>query len=167
MSDIVWPERYTPGTTDNYVSNEIIVAGLTAADVWPFLNNTSAWPNYYSNVSDIRFYDASGPELHPGVRFRFTTFSFPVEAEVTEYEPPAEGKPARLAWHGWVEGSPGDRIERPPRLAAGGPAWWPGADPHSGDANREARSGVGQGEAQPHAQRPSGMDRRTSSRCGS
>jgi hypothetical protein len=106
MSDIVWPERYTPGTTDNYVSNEIIVAGLTAADVWPFLNKTSAWPNYYSNVSDIRFYDASGPELHPGVRFRFTTFSFPVEAEVTEYEPPAEGKPARLAWHGWVEGSP-------------------------------------------------------------
>ena len=28
MSDIIWPERYTPGTTDNYVSNEIIVAGL-------------------------------------------------------------------------------------------------------------------------------------------
>jgi hypothetical protein len=53
MSDIGWPERYTPGTTDNYVSNEIIVAGLTAADVW-YLNDTSAWP-YYSNVSDIRF----------------------------------------------------------------------------------------------------------------
>ena len=23
MSDIVWPERYTPGITDNYVSNEL------------------------------------------------------------------------------------------------------------------------------------------------
>ena len=31
MSDIIWPERYTPGTTDNYVSNEIIMAGLDAA----------------------------------------------------------------------------------------------------------------------------------------
>jgi hypothetical protein len=55
MSDIGWPERYTPGTIDNYVSNEIIVAGLTAADVWAYLNSTSAWPTYYSNVSDIRF----------------------------------------------------------------------------------------------------------------
>jgi hypothetical protein len=27
-----------------------------------------------------------------------------VEAEVTEYEPPAYGMPARLAWHGWVNG---------------------------------------------------------------
>jgi hypothetical protein len=47
MSDGM-PERFTPGTTDNYVSNEIIAAGLTAAEVWPFLNNTSAWPTYYS-----------------------------------------------------------------------------------------------------------------------
>ena len=26
---IIWPEQYTPGTTDNYCSNEVIVAGLT------------------------------------------------------------------------------------------------------------------------------------------
>ena len=70
MSDIIWPERYTQGTTDNYVSNEIIVAGLTAADVRPFLNNTSAWPTYYSNASDIRFHVGSGPELRRGARFR-------------------------------------------------------------------------------------------------
>lgn len=106
MSDILWPERYTPGTTDNFVSNEIIVADLNAADVWPFLNDTSAWPTYYRNVSEIRFYDGSGSELHPHARFGFTTFSFPMKAEVTEYEPPAEGKPARLAWHAWMEGSP-------------------------------------------------------------
>jgi hypothetical protein len=57
MSDIVWPERYTPGTTDNYVSNEIIVAGLTAADVWPYLNNTSAWL--------ARLVEALGREVGP------------------------------------------------------------------------------------------------------
>ncbi len=61
MSEIVWPERFLPGTTDNYVSNETIVAGLRAADVWPWLNDTAAWPACYGNVSDIRFHDGSGP----------------------------------------------------------------------------------------------------------
>lgn len=111
MSDIVWPERYLPGTTDNFVSNEIIVPGLTAAQVWPYLNNTSEWPTYYSNVSEIKFHDGTGPELHNGARFRFTTFSFPVEAEVTEYVSPASGKPARVAWHGWVEGTPETKLD--------------------------------------------------------
>ncbi|MGC5807548.1 SRPBCC domain-containing protein [Ralstonia pseudosolanacearum] len=111
MSEIVWPERFLPGTTDNYVSNETIVAGLRAADGWPWLNDTTAWPACYGNVSDIRFHDGSGPGLRHGARFRFTTFSFPVEAEVTEYEPPAGGKPARIAWHGWVEGDAQARLD--------------------------------------------------------
>jgi hypothetical protein len=51
MSEIVWPERFTPGMTDNYVSNETILAGLTAAEVWPHLNNSSAWPTYYTAES--------------------------------------------------------------------------------------------------------------------
>lgn len=97
--------------TDNYVSNEIIVAGLAVADVWPLLNDTSARPTYYSNASEIRFHDGTGPELRKGARFRFTTFGFPVEAEVTEYEPLAGGKPARVAWHGWVEGSSETRLD--------------------------------------------------------
>jgi hypothetical protein len=111
MSEIVWPERFMPGMTDNYVSNEVIVARLSAAETWPYLNNTSFWPTYYSNASDIRFHDGSGPELHLGARFRFTTFGFSVEAEVTEYEPPKAGKPARVAWHAWVEGSPKDALD--------------------------------------------------------
>ncbi len=111
MSEIAWPERFLPGTTDNYVSNETIVAGLRAADVWPWLNDTAAWSACYGNVSDIRFHDGSGPELRQGARFRFTTFSFPVEAEVTEYAPPVDGKPARIAWHGWVEGDAQTRLD--------------------------------------------------------
>jgi hypothetical protein len=111
MSDIIWPERFTPGTTDNFVSNEVIVKGLTTTTVWPYLNDTTAWPAYYRNVSDIRFHDGSGPQLRKGARFRFTTFSFPVEAEVTEHEPPAAGKPARVAWHGWVEGDAANRLD--------------------------------------------------------
>ena len=104
LNAINWPASFTPGTTDNYVSNELILAGLTVAQVWPFISNTAAWPGYYANVADIRFHDSTGPELSAGARFRFTTFGFPIEAEVTEYVPPVAGQPARLAWHGWMEG---------------------------------------------------------------
>lgn len=111
MESIIWPEEYTPGFTDNYCSNEVIVAGLSVADVWTFLNNTNHWTTYYNNVADIRFYDGSGPELSPGARFHFSTFGFPIEAEVTEYVPAANGKPARLAWHGWAEGDEETRLD--------------------------------------------------------
>jgi hypothetical protein len=111
MSDIIWPAAYLPGTTDNYVSNEITVAGLSAGEVWAQLNHTGAWPAYYSNASEIRFHDGSGPELSAGARFRFTTFGFAVEAEVVEYLPPAPGQAARIAWHGWVEGDATSRLD--------------------------------------------------------
>jgi hypothetical protein len=111
MSDIFWPAAYLPGATDNYVSNDIIVGGLCAADVWPHLDNTLAWPACYSNVSGIRFEDGSGPHLYLGARFRFTTFGFAVHAEVTEYQPPAPGMAARVAWHGRVEGDAQTRLD--------------------------------------------------------
>ena len=33
-----------------------------------------------------------------------------VQAEINEYAPPIAGKPARLAWHGWVENA-GQKIQ--------------------------------------------------------
>ncbi len=62
QSAIVWPEEYLPGTTDNFASNEIIVSGLTAAQIWAQLDDTTLWPGYYSNVADIHFHDGSGPD---------------------------------------------------------------------------------------------------------
>jgi hypothetical protein len=45
MNEIFWPEDYIPGFTDNFVSNEVIVAGLRAMDVWwPFLSKAPLWP---------------------------------------------------------------------------------------------------------------------------
>jgi hypothetical protein len=105
MSDVRWPERYLPGTTDNYVSNEVIIAGLTSAHVWPYLNDTTHWPGYYKNASEISFEDGAGPELAAGVRFRFTTFGMRVEALVTEFAPPSFGNPARMSWRAWIVGS--------------------------------------------------------------
>lgn len=37
MNAIFWPAGYLPGLTENFVSNEVIVGDLSAADVWPLL----------------------------------------------------------------------------------------------------------------------------------
>ncbi len=107
MHTINWPAGYLPGTTENFASNEVIVAGLSAARIWPLLADASAWPGYYANSANVRFYDDAGPVLTDGTRFYFETFGFPVEARCNEYLPPADGQPGRIAWHGWAgdEGS--------------------------------------------------------------
>jgi len=102
MHSILWPEGYIPGEADNFASNEVIVKGLRVADVWPLLNTAPLWPTYYSNSADVRFHDGKGPQLEPNLRFYFSTFGFPVEAEVVEHVAPVAGQPARLAWHGWA-----------------------------------------------------------------
>jgi len=101
MNSIHWPDGFVPGFTENFVSNEVIVAGLSAQDIWPLLSVPSRWPGYYANSANVRFYDDKGPELTDGVRFYFETFGFPVEAQCIEYVPPVEGQPGRVAWHGW------------------------------------------------------------------
>ncbi|MBO1359067.1 SRPBCC domain-containing protein [Acetobacter sacchari] len=100
-NEIFWPQGYAPGFADNFVSNEVIVAGLTAAEIWPLLSNPAQWPTYYANSANPRLYDDKGHELAQGRRFYFETFGFPVEAEVTEYVAPVSGQPGRIAWHGW------------------------------------------------------------------
>lgn len=102
MNAINWPEGFVPGFTDNYCSNEMIVAGLTAKEVWPLLNTPGLWPVYYKNSDNVRFYNNKGPELEQGVNFSFETFGFPVDAQVTEYVAPSPDAPARLSWHGRV-----------------------------------------------------------------
>lgn len=102
MNEIFWPEGYLPGFTDNFCSNEVIVAGISASEVWPLLSRPSAWPTYYTNSANVRFYDHGGPELAEGARFYFETFGFPVESQCTEFVPPTQGKPGRVAWHGWA-----------------------------------------------------------------
>ena len=102
MNAINWPEGYVPGFTENFCSNEVIVAGLSAFDVWPLLSNATLWPSYYANSANVRFYDGKGPHLANGLRFHFETFGFPVEAQCNEYVPPTSTDPGRVAWHGWA-----------------------------------------------------------------
>lgn len=102
MNAIHWPEGFVPGFSDNFASNEVIVAGLRAADVWPLLVTPSCWPTYYANSANVRFHDDRGPVLAEGDRFYFETFGFPVEARCNEYVAPAGDQPGRVAWHGWA-----------------------------------------------------------------
>lgn len=102
MNAIHWPADYLPGFTDNFCSNEVIVSGLSAAEVWPFLSTPTLWPTYYANSANVRLQDAKGPQLANGDRFYFETFGFPVESQCVEYVVPAAGKPGRMAWHGWA-----------------------------------------------------------------
>ena len=112
MNAIQWPEDYIPGTTENFVSNEVIVAGLAASDVWPLLSVPAKWPAYYANSGNIRYYGDKGPELAQGDRFYFETFGFPVESQVTEFVAPGADEPGRIAWHGWAgETGADDRLD--------------------------------------------------------
>lgn len=95
---ILWPEGYTPGFTENFASNEIIAAGLSAADVWPLLVTPSLWPSYYANSANVCFHDGKGPVLADGDRFYFETFGFPVEGSATNTCHLRMGNPA--AWPG-------------------------------------------------------------------
>ncbi|MFD1421327.1 SRPBCC family protein [Lactiplantibacillus songbeiensis] len=104
MQSINWPSRYLPGTTDNFVSNEVIVAGLTVSQVWAYLVDTSQWTGYYDNAAKIVLTDTETTRLQQGERFRFETFGFPIEAQVMELVAPQDDRIARLSWHGWQTG---------------------------------------------------------------
>lgn len=111
LNEINWPEGYLPGYTDNFASNEIIVRGITAKDVFKSLIDTSIWSSYYDNVADVEFDNTVGTILKENTRFRFKTFGFPIEAQIVEFEAPEAGNPGRLAWHGWAEGDEEHRLD--------------------------------------------------------
>ncbi|RSH81347.1 uncharacterized protein EHS24_008790 [Apiotrichum porosum] len=111
LAEINWPDKYTPGFTDNYVSNEVIVANLSAADVWPLLADVTKWDSYYDNCSNITP-PTSGPILSPGAQFSFSTFGFPPLASVAhEVVTPSNGTPGRLAWSAAQDGKPEEKLD--------------------------------------------------------
>ncbi|KAK8068209.1 hypothetical protein PG996_007321 [Apiospora saccharicola] len=103
QSAIYWPEHFLPGTTENFVSNEVIVKGLTARQVWDLLADVSKWESYYKNASQITAPE-SGPVLAKGDAFKFSTFGFPViPCSVEESVPPlpdqaSTTRSCRIAW---------------------------------------------------------------------
>lgn len=108
---IVWPLKYNPGETDNYVSNEVIAKDVTAAAVWALLANISKWSTYYENCSEITPPE-SGPMLEKGDDFKFSTFGLPaLDCHVHESVPPQMWQEGRLAWSAKLEGSPDEACD--------------------------------------------------------
>lgn len=110
---IIWPTKYTPGTTDNFVSNETIVLGLSALEIWPLLADISKWESYYSNVSQITP-PPSSPLLNKGDTFSFSTFGFPpLSCRCEESVKPGQAGDGagRLAWSAGQEGGEEERLD--------------------------------------------------------
>lgn len=111
LNEIFWPYDYLPGTTDNFVSNEIIVKGIAAKDVFDNLIDASNWSNYYENAPAVVFHNVTGPVLSLGAKFSFTTLGLPMKGEVVEFEPPEKDRPGRLAWRGRSDGDAERQLE--------------------------------------------------------
>lgn len=103
-SHILWPDNFLPGTTDNFVSNEVIVKDLTVDEAWRLLVHPALWESYYDNCSQVIPPTPDGV-LKKGRTFSFSTFGFP-PMEMTVYEAiePTPTSPGRLAWRATVEG---------------------------------------------------------------
>lgn len=117
QSAIIWPKKFTPGETDNFVSNEVIVKGLTASQVWAKLANITEWQTYYKNCDQVTP-SSSSDWLKKGDQFKFSTFGFPVlTCNVEEsVEPNSDNiavndKAGRIAWSAKLEGGPDDEVE--------------------------------------------------------
>ncbi|KAF2761221.1 hypothetical protein EJ05DRAFT_497775 [Pseudovirgaria hyperparasitica] len=119
QSAIIWPEKYLPGTTDNFVSNEIFARGITAKQIWEQLADVSKWPSYYYNCEKI-VPPSSGPILKKGDTFKFSTFGFPVlTCPVEECGPPfidesvnpTSREAGRIAWSAVLDGSRDEKVE--------------------------------------------------------
>ncbi|CAI4212016.1 unnamed protein product [Parascedosporium putredinis] len=94
FTHISWPRQYLPGTTDNFVSNEVYVRGITAEQVWKYLTDVSHW------------------ELHKWDKFRFSTFGFPpLNAEVWDCVEPTDITPGHIAWRAWQEGDDSSALD--------------------------------------------------------
>ncbi|KAF2669890.1 hypothetical protein BT63DRAFT_423870 [Microthyrium microscopicum] len=111
QSAIIWPSRFTPGTTDNFVSNEVIAKDITASQIWPLLADISRWESYYSNCSQITP-PSSGPMLEQGEKFKFSTFGLPpMECSVEESVEPSSSQAGRLAWRAKLDGNEDEKLD--------------------------------------------------------
>ncbi|KAJ4342628.1 hypothetical protein N0V87_000837 [Didymella glomerata] len=122
LPTILFPNEYSPGTTDNFVSNEIIAKGISAQQIWTQLADISQWTSYYKNCANITVPD-EGPQLEKDRVFKFSTFGFPpLTCTVRESTEPKGKSEGRLAWesktpeglaiyHAWlVQDLEGERV---------------------------------------------------------
>ena len=100
-----WPKGFEPDRSSVFAHNEIAIAA-SPERVWWWLIRAAAWPQWYSNSSDVTFLSGVPPDLAPDTAFRWKTFGAWVTSRVLVFEPPHElGWDARgvlNAYHGWI-----------------------------------------------------------------
>jgi len=89
MSEIIWPNEYSPKNTHVFVSNEIAIPAPPET-IWAWLIRAKSWPEWYSNSSNV---DLQGPNLAAGMTFHWKTFGVSLESRVREFV-----SCQRLAW---------------------------------------------------------------------
>lgn len=111
LNAINWPQTWLPGTTDNFVSNEVIVQDLSFETVVKNLIDSSQWEKYYYNSKDVEVANQDSAILKLNSEFKFKTFGFDVYAKVSELEIDETKKIARVAWMAWTKGEGKDHLE--------------------------------------------------------
>lgn len=118
LAAVIWPARFVPGTTDHFVSNEMIVSGLTAFQAWRFLVTPSLWRLYHlpgrtGQDVTVTLRKGLGAQLRYGARFSFFKPGLKLGStsddlsgvtsanEVVEYAPPSVEDPARVGRIAW------------------------------------------------------------------
>lgn len=102
MNEIRWPEMFTPGMTDHFVSVEKILAGMNAAQIWPLIGRPTVWPQFHPRIAEVSFGQGEGVDLAPGSRFVFRIGDVVVNAELAVLDAPTPHRPAQIAWIGRV-----------------------------------------------------------------
>ena len=92
-ADIRWPVGFDPVHADLFAHNAVVINAPTKS-IWATLIAAAAWPEWYSNASDVVIDDPSG-QLGQDVTFSWTTFGLKIASTVAEFTPYA-----RLAWYG-------------------------------------------------------------------
>jgi hypothetical protein len=90
---IHWPQGIVPEQADLFAHNDIVIAA-PAAKIWERLIHAAAWPEWYSNASDVTV-NAPGGLLGPGVTFDWITFGARIRSTIHEFE-----QSARIGWYG-------------------------------------------------------------------
>ena len=90
---IHWPQDIVPEQADLFAHNDIVIAA-PPGKIWERLIHATAWPDWYSNASDVTV-NASSGLLGAGVTFDWITFGAPIHSTVHEFEPTA-----RVGWYG-------------------------------------------------------------------
>ena len=90
---IRWPEGIVPEQADLFAHNDIVIAA-PPGKIWEHLIHATAWPDWYSNASDVTV-NASSGLLGAGVTFDWITFGAHIHSTVHEFEPTA-----RIGWYG-------------------------------------------------------------------